>query len=253
MSKFEKILILMTILVITSTIPLQAQVAISSDGSTPNPSAMLEVKSTNKGLLLPRLDFNNRPNPAVAGLLIYVTANGPLGNNALYFYDGSGWMLLASANAVQIGQHIGGGVVFYIEPSGLHGLISAELDQSVWSSPWGSPAILVGPAAQGHAIGTGQQNSTAILAANSDPAIAARLCDTLTLNGFNDWFLPSLNELDSMYVHRVEIGGFQDSGWYWTSTEQDLEGAWLEIFEVPVIQGWTNKANGLSVRCIRKF
>ena len=84
------------------------QVSINTDGSAPHPSAMLEVKSTNKGFLLPRIDFNSRPNPASAGLLIFVTANGPLGNNAFYYYDGTGWVMLASANVFQIGQHIGG-------------------------------------------------------------------------------------------------------------------------------------------------
>ena len=231
------------------------QVAINTDGTAPNAAAMLDIKSTNKGLLLPRLDFNNRPNPAVAGLMIYVTANGPLGNNALYYYDGSGWIMLASASNVQIGQHIGGGVVFFKDPTGMHGLISTGQDQAVWSAPWGSNSILVGPGAQGSAIGTGQQNSNAILAVNSAPGIAARICDTLTLNGFTDWFLPSTDELDSMYVQRDTIGGIQDGGWYWSSTEQGIDAAWIGIFynPPPPIFGWTGKENGLSVRCIRKF
>ena len=127
------------------------------------------------------------------------------------------------------------------------------MDQSVWNSPWGSASVLVGSGAQGFAIGTGEQNSFAILAVNPEPEIAARMCDTLTLNGYTDWFLPSIDELDSMYVNRETIGGFQVSGWYWSSTEQDIEGAWLEIFNIPQIKGWTNKENGLSVRCIRKF
>lgn len=230
-----------------------SQVAINTDGSAPHPSAMLEIKSANKGLLLPRIDFNNRPDPAVAGLLIFVTANGPLGNNALYYYDGSAWLILASANVAVIGQHIGGGVVFYTDPSARHGLIAAEVDQSYWGNPWGDPSVLVGAGAQGFAIGTGELNSAAILAVNPDPSIAANMCDTLTLNGFNDWFLPSSDELDSLYVHREAVGGFQSSGWYWCSTEQDTEGAWLEIFDIPQGRGWTNKANYLSVRCIRKF
>ena len=255
MKTVRKILLFLALILLTISGQVIGQVAISSDGSAPNPAAMLEVKSTNKGLLLPRLDFNNRPNPAVAGLLIYVTANGPLGNNALYYYDGTSWIMLASANLVHIGQHIGGGVVFYKDPTGLHGLIATEQDQAVWSVPWGSNTILVGPGAQGSAIGTGQQNTTAILAANPAPGIAARICDTLTINGFTDWFLPSVDELDSMYVQRDTIGGIQDGGWYWSSTEQGIDAAWVGIFynPPPPIFGWTGKENGLSVRCIRKF
>jgi hypothetical protein len=253
MKTVNKIILLLAFLQLVNCRQVISQVAISTDGSAPHSSAMLEIKSENKGLLLPRIDFNNRPNPAVAGLLIFVTANGPLGNNALYYYDGSGWVILASANILEIGQHIAGGVVFYVDPTGQHGLISAETDQSVWGNPWGDASVYIGPAAQGYAIGTGEQNSAAILAANSNPDIAANMCDTLTINGFNDWFLPSTDELDSLYVHREIVGGFQNGGWYWSSTEQDTEGAWLEIFDIPQGRGWTNKENGLSVRCIRSF
>jgi hypothetical protein len=248
----KKIILVMALFHLVICQQVIGQVAISTDGSAPNPSAMLEVKSNDKGFLLPRIDFNNRPDPASAGLLIFVTANGPLGNNALYYYDGTGWVMLASAT-VHLGQNIGGGIVFYLDPTGRHGLISTEMDQSVWGSPWGSASILVGPGAQGFAIGTGAQNSSAIMAVNPEPEIAARMCDTLTLNGFADWFLPSIDELDSMYVKRDIIGGFQPDGWYWSSTEHDLEGAWLEIFDIPRIKGWTYKENWLSVRCIRKF
>ena len=40
---------------------VRCQVSINSDGSNADPSAMLEIKSADKGLLLPRIDFDNRP------------------------------------------------------------------------------------------------------------------------------------------------------------------------------------------------
>jgi hypothetical protein len=58
-----------------SPFTLNAQVAISADGSNPHPSAILEVKSTNKGMLIPRMTTSQRMginNPAV-GLLVYDT------------------------------------------------------------------------------------------------------------------------------------------------------------------------------------
>lgn len=65
-------------------------VGINTDGSLPNPNAMLDVKSTNKGILIPRIDYNNRPTVNVpSGMLIYVVTNGPLGNNAYYYYNGT--------------------------------------------------------------------------------------------------------------------------------------------------------------------
>jgi len=51
----------------------QAQVGINSDGSSPDPSAMLEVKSTSKGLLIPRMTSTQRDNinDPQSGLLIF--------------------------------------------------------------------------------------------------------------------------------------------------------------------------------------
>lgn len=57
-----------------------AQVAINQDGAQPHPSAMLEVKSNNKGLLVPRLSSTERlgiPAPA-AGLVVYDTDSASL-------------------------------------------------------------------------------------------------------------------------------------------------------------------------------
>ena len=71
-----------------------AQVAINLDGADPDQSAMLDVQSLNKGILIPRIDFNNRPQEPPAGLLIYVSSNGPEGDNAFYYYNGAEWMKL---------------------------------------------------------------------------------------------------------------------------------------------------------------
>ena len=54
------------------TIELFAQVAVNTDGNQPDPSSMLDVKSTSKGILLPRMTLAQRSaiaNPAT-GLMI---------------------------------------------------------------------------------------------------------------------------------------------------------------------------------------
>ncbi len=71
---------------------LNAQVAITTDGSEPDASAMLDVKSTDKGLLIPRMTVSQRgsiSSPAT-GLLVYQTD----GTEGFYFYDGSSWLCL---------------------------------------------------------------------------------------------------------------------------------------------------------------
>ena len=67
-----------------------------------------------------------------------------------------------------------------------------------------------------------------------------------------DGKIPAIDELDSMYVHKDTIGGFQ-SGWYWSSTEHDNVGAWIYMFDLNE-PAWTAKGYAfINVRCIRKF
>jgi len=76
-----------------------SQVGINNDGSTPNSSAMLDVKSTTMGILIPRLTQAQRNaivSPAT-GLIISQTDNNP----GLYYYDGSNWVVV-NAEALTI-------------------------------------------------------------------------------------------------------------------------------------------------------
>lgn len=232
---------------------LSAQVAISNSTNPPNSSAMLDIQSTNKGLLLPRIDFNNVPANPATGLLFYITANGPFGNG-LYIYDGVGWRMLGSST-FYLEQHTGGGIVFYVDPTGHHGLIAAPDDQG-WEH-WGCDSTLIGPAAQHFEIMTGDLNTAAIVAMGCpQPYKAAVVCDTLTLGGYTDWFLPSNDEMDSMLVHRDAIGGFDPSWSYWTSTETDTTHVYVKINDPAWFPGYNlvfPKSYDIKIRCVRKF
>jgi len=257
MNKMKKILLLFSLFLAAVVSESYGQVAINEDGSPPDNSAILDLQSANKGLLIPRIDFDNRPDPPAPGVLLYVTENGPYGNNALYFYDGTTWRKLIVANdapEIAIGDHIQGGVVFWLDDSGAHGLVSAEADQGY--AEWGCSGTLIGPDGQHEGIGTGDLNTTAILAGCSTPGIAADLCNSLTLNGYSDWYLPAIGEFNEMYLQRSAIGGLGNN-WYWTSTEaagadDPPLAAW--VFMCNLGHGaWTGKSNPLDVRCIRKF
>ena len=71
-------------------------VSINQNGSAAHASAMLDVTSTNKGLLIPRMTTNQRtgiPTPAT-GLLVYDTDI-----NTFMYFNGSGWTPLSAAAA----------------------------------------------------------------------------------------------------------------------------------------------------------
>lgn len=63
----------------------------------PNSAALLEMISTSKGLLIPRMTKNQRDaiSTPATGLLIYQTNNNP----GFYFYDGSAWTAVSSKDA----------------------------------------------------------------------------------------------------------------------------------------------------------
>lgn len=85
----------LTISIVLINYNVQSQVSISNNGNEPNSSAMLDVQSTNKGLLLPRMttyDINFISNPAT-GLLVFNTDS-----LEFYFFDGTNWVGLYNRN-----------------------------------------------------------------------------------------------------------------------------------------------------------
>ena len=74
---------------------------------------------------------------------------------------------------------------------------AAPSDQSK-SAIWGWNDIKISTA-NGVIIGTGLKNTLDIIAGYSESDIAAALCHTLLLEGYDDWFLPSKNELNLLY------------------------------------------------------
>lgn len=71
-------------------------VTINGDNDTPHPSAILDVKSENQGILIPRIAKANRPASPALGLLIYQIDDTP----GFYFYDGSAWQRLNSSTVL---------------------------------------------------------------------------------------------------------------------------------------------------------
>ncbi len=70
-----------------------AQVGINTDGSAPDNSAMLDIKSTERGLLPPRMTFEQRnaiQNP-VEGLMVYCTNCDSDGTGVISIYKGGIW------------------------------------------------------------------------------------------------------------------------------------------------------------------
>lgn len=133
-----------------------------------------------------------------------------------------------------IGDFHKGGVIFYLDSSGEHGLVCAVSDQS-YGSEWGClPTVVTG--ADELSIGTGAQNTLDIISVCTSSDIAAAICDDLVLNEYEDWFLPSKDELDKMHESLDIInssstangGELLQSTNYWTSSGSGINTAWVQ-------------------------
>ena len=228
-------------------------VGINSTGNAPDPSAMLDVNSTSKGFLPPRMTEAERSAMTpVEGLMIY-----NLTTHKVNVFNGTVWMNIDGTPAYAVGDHCQGGVLAYIFQPGdpcyvegeIHGIIAAPTDQST-RIQWDNGSYL-GINNTSQALCTGFDNTTNIVAAQGAGGYAAYLCDTLTLNGFSDWYLPSREELRKIRYNRNAIGGFS-FGIYWSSSEVSESSAWFCDF-LSGMPDYFSKENKYSVRAVRKF
>jgi len=147
-----------------------------------------------------------------------------------------------------------GGIVFYDKGSYTDGwsYLEAAPANYEFNAEWG---------AYGHDItgtqityGSGRSNTELIIARLTqlgETDRAAQRCQVLNINGFNDWFLPSRNELDLMYKIRNTIGDFSNT-WYWSSSQMTANTTWLQNF-ANGNQNFSTKNNTQRVRAIRAF
>jgi hypothetical protein len=186
------------------------------------------------------------------------------------YLDGDNTDLEASAEvtincelplSLKIGDTYQGGVIAYILQDGdpgydanvTHGLIAAPSDQSEGIQWWNGSFTTTG--ATGTALGTGQANTTAIVANQGAGSYAASICAaysvTVGATTYNDWYLPSKDELNKLYLSKDAVGGFA-SAFYWSSSEFVNLLAWRQSF-ASGFQGLDSKGNSGRVRAVRAF
>jgi hypothetical protein len=218
--------------------------------TSPDASALLDVSSTKKGFLPPRMDSTQRNaivSPA-SGLTIYNTTI-----NAFQVYNGITWYSALHF----IGESYGGGIVFYVYDNGQHGLIAATSDQSAGVQWYNGTFRLTGTTGDG--LHSGAMNTALIVATqiadNQAGNFAAKVCAdfSVTVGGitYGDWYLPSKYELSLLYIQRTVVGGFS-SVHYWSSLEVVSNNAWSQLFGAGN-QNSYGKNDLHYVRAIRAF
>ncbi|MEP6796099.1 MAG: DUF1566 domain-containing protein [Saprospiraceae bacterium] len=227
--------------------------------TNPATSAALDVTSTSKGLLPPRMTLlqRNAISTPAQGLMVY-DIDRIIGGEP-EFFNGTIWknMVGLDVSFYPIGyDYLGGKIAYILQPGDpgyiagqYHGLIASASDQGI-GAPWGCYGTDIS-GAEGTALGTGNQNTIDIVNGCSTAGIAARICNDLELGGYSDWYLPSKDELNKLFLNRVAIGGFINY-YYWSSSEFDIFNAWHQYF-LSGAQAYISKANSYYVRPVRAF
>ncbi|TVR78631.1 MAG: DUF1566 domain-containing protein [Chitinophagaceae bacterium] len=233
----------------------QDGISINQDGSPPHESAILDVQSTNKGFLPPRMTTAERDmiTNTAEGLLIYNTDTECIEN-----YSGGQWvcLLAGSASGRVIGELYGGGVIFSVHKDANgdeRGLIVSLVDNSAGAA-WSSSSNQINTSAW-----DGASNTAAIISQHSSSA--AQICADYTGGGYTDWFLPAISQLgkiwNELYVisHTLESTSgaeLMTEVSYWSSSSDQQNNAQIQRFNHGNVFG-SNKSNLLRVRCIRAF
>jgi hypothetical protein len=104
-------------------------------------------------------------------------------------------------------------------------------------------------------------NTNAIIASQGDGNYAAKICADYSVTiatdydgdvVYDDWYLPSKDELNKLYINRTAIGGFAYHI-YWSSTENGTSNAWNQNFYDGGQVSANKNVTAYYVRAIRAF
>jgi hypothetical protein len=232
-------------------------------------SAILELHDTAKGFLPPRVTYPVRKlmTNVPIGLMIWCSNCGV--NGEMEVYTRNGWTTVTGGttaafvpDSLFVGEEYNGGIIAYIlqpfdpgySATTIHGLIAAFSDETIALGGAWYYVTVSNSIALGTAIGTGNGNTNAIVAAQPSPPYTtpALVCYNYSSQGYSDWYLPSKDELNMLYINRALIGGF-GNGIYWSSTNNGSGNtAWYQDFS-----NGTQTAGSVMVahtqRAIRSF
>jgi len=154
-----------------------------------------------------------------------------------------------------VGTYYRGGIIAYLSNTNQHGIVAAPEDQSTGIQWYNGDYINTGTI--GREMGAGKLNTVKIFQIQGTGDYAAKICKDLVLNGYDDWYLPSRDELNLLYQNRNAIGGFMSasvtpSSGYWSSSEDSRTTAWSQRFDTGT-QESHYKNSTFDVRAIRTF
>jgi hypothetical protein len=163
----------------------------------------------------------------------------------------SGNTITIPTQTLFVGMHYQGGIIVFVDSSGLHGLIVAENDivGTYAFQPSGNSNVT---AAQSYY--DGQANTTALVPVMGASSAAGQ-CDSYVVGGFSDWFLPSQAEIQLVFQNAYVVGNLDLGAIYWTSTQTPggFGFSAVSYYGTGSANGSTNPGTAYSVRAMRAF
>jgi len=203
---------------------------------------------------------------------------------------------IQSVTTYTLGQTALGGTIFYLDSTGTHGLVASNVNGTASDQQWdgglsnqtpNNDDIIVN--ATGNGVGAGAINTSLIVGVQSGYAaylsspitgpqtvtlsnMAAQFCvnysaqadgspcpspNTSGESCIGNWYLPSLFELNQMYLQRSLLGyplSSSQDAFIWSSTENDQNNAWRINFTVSNNQeSAVSKNSNSGAWCIHSF
>lgn len=108
-------------------------------------------------------------------------------------------------------------------------------------------------------IGYGRSNTNLIISSSGTAKTAAKNCNDFSINGYDDWFLPSCDELEIVRTLYIQIGGFNTTpdevnNTYWSSEQSSTTSyAKFKMFPVATRGETWESDRACRIRAIREF
>ncbi|UTW64499.1 hypothetical protein KFE98_10285 [bacterium SCSIO 12741] len=147
------------------------------------------------------------------------------------------------------GKQYAGGRIFYLDTTSGKGIVAAE-NPPVFEMSWSCQIVVPG---NGTEIGAGFDNNEKFLQyCGMSGAIGE--CHNLYFNAHNDWYIPSRDEIELIYLHlhKRGLGGYSDD-LYWSSSIKDTNQIYGWSFKDGISQDLDIALGFYRFPCVRNF
>jgi len=192
------------------TLTSVGQISINADGSSPHPSAGLDVDFADKGILIPRISSLGLIDEPAHGLLVFLTSD-----NSFYYNHGIPelpiWSRLFHSPSETELDMSGNSIVGVANPTnGADAVNKDYVDNAIAASGGGGPTMV--------------SKESLSTAANFGDAV--RYCQDLSEDSHTDWYLPTFQQLITV----ISKGGSTvdtrtSSNFIWTAFSDAYDGS----------------------------